>query len=202
MARGPRYKVKFRRRREGKTNYYKRYKMLLSRKPRLVVRKTNNHIIVQVVIAKPEGDQTIVTAHSKELVKKFGWKASTHNTSAAYLTGLLAGFRALEKGIKEAILDIGLHRAVKGARVFAALKGAVDSGLQVPHDPEILPDDYRIRGEHIASWAKRLNEENPEFYARQFSRYLASNMPPETLPSHFEEVKSKIIQAYSHVNQG
>lgn len=199
MARGPKYKVKFRRRREGKTNYYKRYKMLLSGKPRLVVRKTNNHIIVQIVIAKPEGDYTIAAAHSKELVKKFGWKASTHNTPAAYLTGLLAGFRALEKGIKEAILDIGLHRAVKGARVFAALKGALDSGLRVPHSPEILPEDYRIRGEHIASWAKKLSVENPDFYVRQFSKYLASNMPPENIPSHFEEVKSKIIQAYSHI---
>jgi len=199
MARGPRYKVKFRRRREGKTNYYKRYKMLLSKKPRLVVRKTNNHIIVQVVIAKPEGDHTVAAAHSKELVKKFGWKASTHNTSAAYLTGLLAGLRALEKGIKKAILDIGLHRAVKSTRVFAALKGALDSGLQIPHDPEILPEDYRIRGEHIASWAKKLSTENPEFYSRQFSKYLASNMSPENLPSHFEEVKSKILQAYSHI---
>ncbi|HID04226.1 MAG TPA: 50S ribosomal protein L18, partial [Aigarchaeota archaeon] len=124
MAHGPRYKVPRRRRREGKTNYYKRYIMVLSGKPRLVVRKTNKYIWVQIIIAKPQGDVTVAAAHSRELVKRYGWLGGTKNTSAAYLTGMLAALRALKAGINYAVLDIGLHRPVRGARVFAALKGA------------------------------------------------------------------------------
>ncbi len=199
MAHGPRYKVPRRRRREGKTNYYKRYIMVLSGKPRLVVRKTNKYIWVQLIIAKPEGDVTIAAAHSRELVKRFGWKGGTGNTSAAYLTGLLAGLRALKAGYNHAILDIGLHRPVKGARVFAALRGALDAGLEVPHSEEILPSEDRIRGEHVAKYATMLKESNPELYEARFSLYLKRGLEPEKLPEHFEEVKSKILEAYRDV---
>jgi len=129
MARTGRYKVKFRRRREGKTNYYKRREMIKSGLPRLVIRKTNNYIIAQVVTAKVTGDAVIVSATSKELVR-LGWKGGTKNTPAAYLVGLLIGYKALLKGVKRAIPDIGLHRPIKGARVFAVIKGAVDAGLE------------------------------------------------------------------------
>lgn len=196
MARGPRYKVKYRRRREGKTNYYKRYRMVLSRKLRLVARKTLRYIIAQILKFDPKGDVVIASAHSIELKKKYGWKAATDNTSAAYLTGLLVGLRARAKGVEEAVLDIGLHRAVKGSRVFAVLKGALDAGLKIPHSPEILPSDERIRGEHIASWAKMLLENNPEFYEKHFSQYLRNGLRPENLPKHFEEVKEKILQEF------
>ena len=195
MARGPRYKVKHRRRREGKTNYYKRYKMALSRRIRAAVRRTLNYIVVQIIRMAPEGDYTLAAAHSKELVKYFGWKGATDNTPAAYLTGLLAGIRAKNRGITSVILDIGLQSPVKGSRVFAALKGLIDSGLEIPHSPEILPGDERIRGEHIASYASTLKEENPEEYERRFSRYLKRGLPPEELPKHFEEVKEKILNA-------
>jgi LSU ribosomal protein L18P len=94
MARTGRYKVKFRRRREGKTNYYKRREMIKSGLPRLVIRKTNNYIIAQVVTAKVTGDVVIVSATSKELVR-LGWKGGTKNTPAAYLVGLLIGYKAL-----------------------------------------------------------------------------------------------------------
>jgi len=196
MARGPRYKVKYRRRREGKTNYYKRYRMVLSKRLRLVARKTLRYIIAQIIKFNPKGDIVLTSAHSIELKKKYGWKAATDNTPAAYLTGLLVGLRAKAKGIEEVILDIGLHRAVKGARVFAVLKGALDAGLKIPHSPEILPSEDRIRGEHIASWAKMLSESNPEFYQRHFSQYLKNGLKPEDLPKHFEEVKAKILQDY------
>ncbi|ALL01052.1 50S ribosomal protein L18P [Pyrodictium delaneyi] len=199
MAHGPRYKVPRRRRREGKTNYYKRYIMVLSGKPRLVVRKTNKYIWVQVIIAKPQGDVTVAAAHSRELVKRYGWLGGTKNTSAAYLTGMLAALRALKAGIDYAVLDIGLHRPVRGARVFAALKGAVDAGLEVPHSEEIFPEDYRIRGEHIAKYAAMLAQENPELYERRFSLYLKRGLRPEDLPKHFEEVKSKILEDYRDV---
>ncbi|BEP17517.1 50S ribosomal protein L18 [Pyrofollis japonicus] len=199
MAHGPRYKVPRRRRREGKTNYYKRYVMVLSGKPRLVVRKTNKYIWVQVVVAKPQGDVTVAAAHSRELVKRYGWRAGTKNTSAAYLTGMLAALRALKAGIRNAVLDIGLHRPVKGARVFAALKGALDAGLEVPHSEEIFPDESRIRGEHIAAYAAMLAQNNPELYERRFSIYLKNGLQPEKLPEHFEEVKNKILEDYRDV---
>lgn len=166
MARGPRYRVPFRRRREGKTDYRKRLKLLLSEKPRAVVRKTLNHTIVQIVTFDMRGDVTLVSSHSNEL-KKYGWKANTGNIPASYLTGLLCGKRALQKGIKEAILDIGLHPPTKGSRVFAALKGLLDAGMLIPHSPEVLPQDGRIRGEHIS----------------------------EDLPEQFEKVRNKIIGA-------
>ena len=79
------------------------------------------------------------------------------------------------------------------------MKGAVDAGVKIPHSEEILPGEDRIRCEHVAEWAKRLKEESPEVYERQFSRYLKRGLPPEDLPSHFEEVLSRIKEAYSHV---
>ncbi len=196
MGHGPRYRVPWRRRREGKTNYYKRLKLIKSGKPRMVVRKTLNYIIVQFAEARIEGDHIIAAAHSRELVKKYGWKGGTKNTAAAYLTGLLAGYRARLAGIEEAVLDIGLNDPVPGARVFAALKGALDAGLKIPHSEEILPSEERIRGEHIASWAEELAKEDPEKYKRQFSRYLARGFKPEGLPEHFDEVAERIRREY------
>ncbi|AKG92278.1 LSU ribosomal protein L18P [Geoglobus ahangari] len=184
MARGPRYRVPYRRRREGKTNYRKRLKLLLSRKPRLVVRVTNRRVIAQVVEYHPDGDRTLVYADSKEL-EKFGWKGDLNNTPAAYLTGLLVGKKAREAGIEEAILDIGLRTPSRGARVFAVLKGAVEAGLEVPHSEEILPDESRLRGEHIASYY----EQNSE----RFSEYEKRGLKPSDLPDHVDEVKSKIM---------
>ncbi len=197
MGHGPRYRVPWRRRREGKTNYYKRLKLIKSGKPRLVVRRTNKYIVVQVVEARIGGDKTIAAAHSRELVTKYGWLGGTANTSAAYLTGLLAGLRAREKGVSEAVLDIGLHEPVPGSRLFAALKGALDAGLKIPHGEGIIPSDDRIRGEHIAKWAAELAESNPDFYRRQFSQYLERGLKPEDLPSHFEEVRAKIAEEYA-----
>ncbi len=198
MARGSRYRVPLRRRREGKTNYYKRFKYLISGRPRLVVRKTCKHVIAQLVVAKPHGDETVAFAGSWHL-SEFGWKGDTNNTPAAYLTGLLLGYRALLKGIREAVLDIGLHRPVKGARVFAVLKGAVDAGLEVPHGEEVLPSEERIRGEHIARLAEALKGEDEEEYKRKFSKYLERGLSPEALPDHFEEVKDRISGHYARL---
>ncbi len=198
MARGPRYKVPRRRRREGKTNYYKRYRMILSGKPRFVVRKTLNHVIVQIIRAEPQGDVTVAAAHSRELAKRYGWRGGLANTPAAYLTGLLAALRAKRAGITVAAPDIGLHKPTRGAIVFAAIKAANDAGLSVPVSDEVVPSDDRIRGEHIASWASLLKE-NSEAYERMFSRYLARGLEPESLPAHFEEVRNRILGEYSDV---
>ena len=195
-AKGPKYSVPFRRRREGKTDYRARRALILSKMPRIVARGSLKHMTVQVVNAKVEGDEVLASAHSKELVRDYGWKGACGNVPAAYLTGLLCGLKALQKGIKKAILDIGLRTPVKGSRVFAVLKGALDAGLEVPHSEEVLPDDSRIRGEHIANYAKMLASENPEEYNRRFSEYLAKKLKPEKLPEHFAKVKEKILAAF------
>ncbi len=153
-AQGPHYRVAFRRRREGKTDYRRRQRMLRSGKPRAVVRKTLNQTLVQVVEADAAGDRVIATARSYDL-KEHGWAAGTGNVPAAYLTGYLAGKRALSKGVKEAVLDLGLQEPSKGGRVFAALQGLLDAGVHVPHDKAILPDKKRIRGEHIGEAATK-----------------------------------------------
>lgn len=152
MATGPRYFVAFRRRREGRTDYYARTKLVVAEQPRMVVRKTNKHIICQLVTAHMEGDRTHVSANSADLLK-YGFEGSLKNTPAAYLTGMLFAVRALNAGHGAAILDIGLHRSSKGAKIFAALKGAVEAGLDIPHGEEILPSDDRCKGEHIAAYA-------------------------------------------------
>ncbi|WFN33545.1 50S ribosomal protein L18 [Methanogenium sp. S4BF] len=152
MATGPRYFVPFRRRHEGKTDYYSRMRLLLSEKPRMVVRKTNRQIIIQLVEATLEGDRTLVAAYSNDL-EAFGFTGATGNTPAAYLTGMLFAVRAQNAGYEEAILDIGLIRSTPGGKVFGALKGAVDGGLNVPHGESILPDEDRLKGAHIAAYA-------------------------------------------------
>ena len=141
----------FRRRREGRTNYHVRYKLILSKKPRVVVRKSNASTTLQLVIAEQKGDKTLLTVNSRDL-KNFGFAASLSNLPAAYLTGLLFGKKMLALGIDEGIADIGLHASTKGNRIYAAIKGVVDAGVNVPHGSEILPDDGRIRGEHIKKY--------------------------------------------------
>jgi large subunit ribosomal protein L18 len=123
----------------------------------MVVRRTNRHIIVQLVIAEMDGDKTLVAANSAEL-EKYGYKGATANTPAAYLTGMLFAAKAKKAGQERAILDIGLNRATPGARVFAALKGAVDAGLEIPYGEEIVPSEDRLKGEHIAAYNKNAGD--------------------------------------------
>lgn len=201
MARGANYKVSKRRRSEGKTNYHKRYEMIKNKKIRAVIRKTNKYIIVQFVYPTPIGDYTITSAHSYELVKLFGWKAGTKNTPAAYLTGLLAGLRAKKLGIDHAIPDIGLHRPVKGSKMFATIKGIKDAGVMINCSEEVLPSEDRITGKVIADYAKMLSETSPEKFQRQFSTILRNGLDPRELITHFEVVRNKIIYIYNHVQE-
>jgi len=188
LAHGSKYKVAFRRRREGKTDYSARLKLVDLDKNRLVVRISNANVIVQIIKIGANGDETIVSAHTKEL-QKIGWLGGTKNTSAAYLTGYLCAKKALSKDVDSAVLDIGLKPSVKGSKVFAALKGAVDAGLDVPHGDSIIPDENRISGEHIAEYAKLLSEEDIK---KRFSQYLKRGLQPVDLPNHFEDIKNKI----------
>jgi large subunit ribosomal protein L18 len=149
MKHGPRYRVKPRRRREGKTDYRKRLQLLRSRKTRIVIRNSLKNTQVQFVGYHEKGDKILVSAISKELINKYNWKYSTASTPAAYLTGLLAGKKAVDKGIKEGVLDIGRYVPVTGSKVFAALKGVLDSGVDCPHNEEKIPVEDRILGKHM-----------------------------------------------------
>ncbi len=157
MATGPRYRVHFARRREGKTDYRARKSLLRSHLPRGVVRASSKHITVQLIDYDPKGDIILVAANTIEL-KKMGWTRATSNTSSAYLVGLLAGTRAVEKKIDKAVLDIGLHAPIRGSKVYATLKGLLDAGLDIPHDPSILPDESRIKGENLGDDVPKMFE--------------------------------------------
>jgi large subunit ribosomal protein L18 len=146
MATGPRTRVPFRRRREGRTDYRKRLGLLKSAKTRVVVRRTSGNVIVQFVDWAETGDEIKATAVGREL-RALGWNGSPKNTSAAYLTGLLAGKRARDRGIDAAVLDIGRHAPVRGGKVFAALKGVIDAGVDVPvGDDAVFPKAERLDG--------------------------------------------------------
>jgi len=194
MARGSSYRVPLRRRREGKTDYKARRAFVLSGKPRLVARSALKNVTAQIVVAKPYGDEVLASAHSRELKKKYGWKAPTGNIPAAYLTGLLCGLKAKTKGVKEAILDVGLIAPTRGSKVFAALSGVLDAGVDVPHTEEKIVKE-RTEGKHIAEYGKNLGP-GSEIYSAKFSKYLEKKVSPEKLPEHFAKVKADIIGSF------
>ena len=146
---GPRYSVKPRRRREGRTDYRKRLKLLKSGKVRLVIRKSIKNTQIQFIEYKENGDNIIASANSSELVDRFKWKFSTSTTPAAYLTGLLAGKRGKEKKISECVVDIGQYPPVTGSKIFASIKGVVDAGIKCPHSEEKIPSEDRIMGKDL-----------------------------------------------------
>lgn len=140
------YSVILRRLREEKTNYKKRKLMLMGRSDFITVQTSNENVLVQ--IHKPEfaGDKVVASAHSRFLIAK-GWKGSRKNVPAAYLTGYLAGKKALSSGTKEAILYSGTRKYTQ--RMAAALKGVIDAGLEIPASEETFPDETRINGDHL-----------------------------------------------------
>ncbi|HHH77888.1 MAG TPA: 50S ribosomal protein L18 [Thermoplasmatales archaeon] len=144
-----RYRVPFRRRGEGKTDYRYRLRLLKSGKPRVVVRRSNKSTTVQFVVYEHGGDRVVSSAVGSEL-KKYGWSGSTGNMPASYLTGLLAGKRAVKGGVKEGVLDIGHHESIKGANIYGALKGVLDAGVDVPYGEEVMPGEDRLYGKHIS----------------------------------------------------
>ena len=135
-------KTQRRRRKERKTDYKSRFNLLKSEKPRLVIRKTNRYIIVQIVESTIAQDRVIAEATSKDLLAK-GWpkekSGSLKSLPASYLTGYLL-VKNLKAKVGEVVLDTGLQRNVHGSRIYAAFMGAIDAGLKSPHNPESLPD--------------------------------------------------------------
>ena len=140
------YSKILRRLREEKTNYKKRGTMLMGKRDFITVNISNENTQVQILTPGMTGDTVIASAHSRYLLDK-GWKGSRKSVPAAYLTGYLAGKKALGKGATDAIMYTGTRRYTQ--RMAAALKGVIDAGLAVPSDPETFPPDARINGEHL-----------------------------------------------------
>ncbi len=145
--------IAFKRKRLGKTNYKKRIAYLTSSTPRLVIRKSLKNITAQIVAYEPQGDKILASASSEEL-KKLGWKMAGSNIPAGYLVGFLVGTKAKKSNIPSANADLGLYQPIKGSKLYAVVKGAVDAGLNVPHEDSIAPSAERLHGKHISDYKK------------------------------------------------
>lgn len=233
-----RFQVKFKRRREGKTDYYARKRLIIQEKNkyntpkyRLVVRFSNRDVTTQIVYARIEGDVVLTAAYAHEL-PRYGLKVGLTNYACAYATGLLLARRVLKKlkldkvyaGAKEVngaefnvenvdgqpgaftcYLDVGLARTSTGAKIFAALKGAADGGLHVPHSVKRFPgynadkkefkaDVHRrhILGLHVADYMKQLQADDVEAYNRQFSQYIKNGITPESVEAMYKKAHAEI----------
>jgi large subunit ribosomal protein L18 len=149
------------RKREKKTSYSKRFGFLKSGLARVVVRRTNLYLYVQLVESDEAKDKVIVSVSSRELLKH-GWskekKGSLKSIPAAYLTGYLAGKKILEKSKGKVILDIGLQRNKPNGRLYSALRGLVDSGVDIAHSSDVFPSDERVDGKHLKDFKINVNE--------------------------------------------
>lgn len=144
-------KIPKRRRYEGKTDYKARIYLLKSGMPRIVIRKSNKYITIQLVESKTAKDNVIEGISSKELLEK-GWPkemaGSLHSLPAAYITGYLFG-KSIKAKVKEAITDLGLYRSVAGSRIYAAIKGIIDAGVEVKCGEKMIPSQERLMGKHM-----------------------------------------------------
>ena len=167
----------------GKTDYRKRLKLVKSREIRLVVRKALKNLTAQIVEYNDKGDKVILTTSTRELVKKYNLGIPRSNLPSAYLLGLLIGKKTLKKGIKKVILDIGMYRNVKGSKIYGVLKGALDSGLNIPHSKESLPSNDRILGKHILD------------YKKDNTKIKGYKINISELGKHINDIKEKIIKS-------
>ena len=239
-----RFQVKFRRRREGKTDYYARKRLVVQDKNkyntpkyRMIVRTTNRDICCQIAYARIDGDKIVAAAYSHEL-PRYGVKVGLTNYAAAYCTGLLLARRVLKKfnldtvyegtkdvngehfmvednddgpGAFRACLDVGLARTSTGARVFGALKGAVDGGLDIPHSEKRFPgydaeekslaaDVHRrhIFGQHVADYMKSLKEEDEDAFKRQFSQFIKNGVAADSMEKMYANAHAAIRKDPEH----
>mgnify|MGYP001567222181 CR=1 FL=1 len=140
-----------RRKREHKTDYGKRLKLLKSGKPRIVFRKTNKYIIAQYVTSEEAQDEVKIGINSKKLLE-YGWpkenEGSLKSIPASYLTGVLIGRKIFEE--KETpIVDFGMLSVLHKTKIFAFLKGLIDAGLKIKCDSKAFPPQERIEGKHM-----------------------------------------------------
>jgi large subunit ribosomal protein L18 len=175
------------------TDYRSRKRAIVSRSTLLVVRVSNKNVTSQFISPKVGGDTVVTSSHSREL-RKFGWHGSLKSTPACYLLGVLAGKKAVEKGVKEAVLYNGVEPFIRGARIAAFAKGITDAGVHVPIGKEALPSDERISGKDIAEFAKKLASEDMESYERTFAVLLKEGFNPQNYPDYFGKVKSTIME--------
>jgi len=199
-------------------------------KYRFVVRFTNKDITAQIISASIAGDMVLASAYSHEL-PRYGLEVGLTNYAAAYCTGLLLARRVLKiRGLDQeyegnveatgedfsvepaderrpfrALLDVGLIRTTTGNRVFGALKGALDGGLDIPHsekrfagfkkdDKQLDADIHRkyIYGGHVADYMKNLAEEEPEKYQSHFSDYIKKGIEAEDMEGLYKKVHAAI----------
>ncbi len=139
--------AQYKRKHQKRTDYRARLKLVSSGKNRLIIRRSNKNFLLQIAQFKDGGDKILLSATSKELTT-LGWKGSTSNIPSAYLTGLLMAKKSKEKKLQEVVLDLGLAKAHTGGNLFAALKGCVDGGMNIPHGKEVFPKEDRIKGSH------------------------------------------------------
>ncbi len=183
----------FRRKRDGKTNYKRRRSAVVSKLPLLNVFMSSKNVYAQVVRPKVAGDSVLASASSLQLTK-MGWLASRKNLPACYLTGLLLGKKAVEAGLDDVIVYVGLGSYRSGSRISAVVKGAVDAGLKVRTDGEGFPDGQRVAGEHISGYARKVREVSQEALQARFSGLVRAGVDPEGLPAHFQSVRAKIME--------
>jgi len=176
-----RYTVGFRRKREGKTNYHKRIKLLSSRSNIIIFRKLSRTVIGQIVKFDVKGDIVLAGVNSREL-EKYGWKLSRKNMAAAYLSGFLLAKKAASKKVGELVANFGIINPSKGSSSYAFLKGAVDGGLKIAHEKEALAKDERARGMHIETFAAK-NQEKTRF---------SKTPDAKKISKFFDETKKKI----------
>jgi large subunit ribosomal protein L5e len=233
-----RYQVKFKRRRQCKTDYYARRRLIVQDKNkyqtpkyRFVVRFSNKDIVCQIFSSDMTHDVCLASAYAHEL-QRYGLKLGLTNWAAAYATGLLLARRVNEKlkldyvGCEEvdgedfnveadpegkrpfkAFLDVGLARTSTGVKLFGALKGACDGGLDIPHNDRRFPGteksgkDYTanpdmvkkyIFGGHVAEYMTALQEDDEEAYKKQFSRYIAAGIGADDLEGIYEGLHKAI----------
>lgn len=144
-------KILKRRKSEGKTDYGKRIKLLKSRSPRVVFRRSNRYLLSQYVVSEEAKDKIIFGINSQSLAE-YGWpekSKSMKSVPAAYLLGLMTGRRILKEKLKTPVVDFGMLRALHKTRIYSFLKGLIDSGIKIECKKELFPAEERIRGEHL-----------------------------------------------------
>ena len=239
--------MKFRRRREGRTDYRQRKRLCTqdknkyqSPKYRLVVRFTNKQVICQIAYSLIDGDRILCQASSNEL-PRYGLPVGLKNYAAAYCTGLLVARRLLAKvGLADiyegntevdgevvktevgkktfyveevnedkrpfrALLDVGCRATTTGCRIFGAMKGCADGGVDVPHSEKRFPGydrdakEYdadmhreRIFGGHVGEYMEYLEEEDNTKFQEQFASYIANDVEMDGLEDLYESVHEAI----------
>jgi len=135
------------RRKQNKTDYLGRLKLLKSGKPRVIFRRTNRYIITQYVESKQAQDKVIFGFTSKDLMN-YGWKkefGSLKSIPASYLIGYLIGKQIIKKGLKTPIVDFGMIRVLHKTNTYAFLKGLIDSGIKIKCEKG-FPNKEKIKG--------------------------------------------------------